>query len=157
MRRIVVVVVLAVVACTPVPPAPPAPRGAMEISAPFNVSWNTAVDVLADRNVAIKTIDRSSGLIVAEPVAVDPNNAGGLADCGKSAEGFTMMPTHATWNLVVRGDTTRSTAKATVRFVRVGVSRAFLNTSTVSEECSSLGRWETDFEAALKVRAERKQ
>ena len=145
-----------VTACIPTPPEPPAPRTAMDVNAPFAKTWEAAIDVFAERNISIKTLDRASGLIVAEPVKV---GAGGteFADCGTDAMQVRQYPTDATWNLVVRGDSTKSTVRANVRFIRIGMSRAALSTATVTEECSTRGVWETDFETRLKVTAEAKK
>lgn len=128
----------------------------MTVNAPFAKTWEAAVDVFAERNISIKTLDRASGLIVAEAVKVGSRNSN-LADCGKDAMGIAQYPTDATWNLLIRGDSLRSTVKANVRFIRVGMSRAALSTETVTEECSTRGVWETEFEQQLKVSAEAKK
>ena len=145
-----------VVGCVPVAPAPPAPRTAMAVSQSVAKTWEAAIDVFAERNIPIKTLDRSSGLVVAEPMKVGTADAS-LADCGKDAMGIVQYPTDATWNLLVRGDSAQSTIKATVRFIRVGMSRAALSTQTVSEECSTRGTWETQFEQQVKAAAEAKK
>ena len=127
--KLVALAILAsmVIACVPIPPEPPAPRTAMDVNASFAKTWEAAIDVFAERNISIKTLDRASGLIVAEPVKV---GAGGneFADCGTDAMQVRQYPTDATWNLVVRGDSIKSTVRANVRFIRVGMSRAALRT-----------------------------
>src|SRR5690242_4566928 len=109
MRRSVVALVL-LAACQMTPPAPPAPRSGMEVSASFGKTWSAVIDVFAERNIPIKTIDRASGLVVAEPQGV-PTRTDGLADCG-TIIGRPIYPDHATWNVLVRGDSARSTVKA---------------------------------------------
>lgn len=132
----------------PAPPAPPTPRDAMAVGAGFGRTWDSAIDVFAERNIAIRTIDRASGLIVAEPMKV---GSGAYADCGRTMWDVEIPPTDATWNLLVRGDSTRSTVKATVRFA--STSPAY-GTSVV---CSSRGTWETSLEERIKASAEGKK
>jgi hypothetical protein len=51
-------------ACTPSAPAvAPTPSS---IDAGFNQAWNAVIDVLAEDNVPVKTLDKSSGFVVAE-------------------------------------------------------------------------------------------
>lgn len=132
----------------------------MEVRASFAKTWEAAVDVFAERNIPIKTVDRASGLIVAEVQAVSVKDSVGLADCGSNALGIKLWPDVATWNLLVRGDSTRATVKANVRFVMVtGSTRGLFGTEqqgTVTD-CSTLGKWETDFETQLKAAAEKKK
>ena len=152
-RVIVLPAILA--ACTPTPPAPPAVRNGTTVQASFGKTWESVIDVFGERNISIKTLDRASGLIAAEPMTVGTKDET-LADCGKDWAGTVMYPTNATWNVLVRGDSTRSTIKANVRFIRVGSARGFGNTNQVTEDCSTRGAWETAFEAQIKERAEKK-
>lgn len=127
------------------PPGPPIVRTATEVAAPVDRTWEAAVEVFANENIPIKTLDRSSGLIVAETQPVARQD--GLADCG-TAFGTPLSPDAATWNLLVRGDSLRSTVKATVRFThRLGAA---------DEECGTRGVWETALERKLKAAAEAK-
>lgn len=147
-----------VAACFPVPAAPPVPRTAMAVAAPFAQTWEAAIDALAERNIQIKTVDRASGLIVAEPQPVSSDNAEQLADCGLTAGQMIKLPTAATWNLLVRGDSVRSTVKANARFVYLSSSRGLMTSAQnqTPEECSTKGVWETELESQLKKAAEAK-
>jgi hypothetical protein len=146
------VVAAAFVACV-TPPAPPAPRSGTEVNASFGKTWDAAIDLFAERTIQIKTLDRSSGLIIAEPQSVGSDGAS-LADCGSSM-GVPLVATSATWNLLVRGDSAHTTAKATVRFVRFGTFG--ISTTQETRECSTKGTWETAFERDVKARAEAKK
>jgi hypothetical protein len=143
-------------ACNAVP-SPPAPRSGTSVQASFGKTWDATIDQFAERNIQIKTLDRASGLIVAEPQHVAEGQTD-LADCGKFF-GVALNPTDATWNVLVRGDSTRASVKATVRFVHVGEAGSVLATRTKSDvlECSSKGTWETSLETTIKERAEAKK
>jgi hypothetical protein len=139
-----------------VPPAPQlAPRTATTVAAPFGKTWTAVVDVFADKNVGIRTIDRSSGLIVADPVTVSEegrNSPHSLADCGSTTFASVQtynQPTSAIYNVRVRGDSTSSTVLVTLRYV------GHKGTSTDVIDCASKGTWESAFETAAKVKAEK--
>lgn len=146
-----VAILVASAACAPVPPAPPQPRAAVSVSAPFARTWESAVDVFAERNIPIRTLDRASGLIVAEPQKVSRTDAPMLADCGSSPMGIPFNASDATWNLLVRGDSLRSTVRATVRFV---AASSGMGAATV--DCSTKGVWESQLEERVKASAETK-
>jgi hypothetical protein len=67
--------------------------------------------------------------------------------------GRKLYPTSATFNVLVRGDSSKSTVRVTARWVRTGMARG-LSTETVSEECGSTGVWESEFEGGIKTAAE---
>jgi hypothetical protein len=114
------------------------------------------IDAFAAKNIGIRTIDRSSGLLVADPVSAPPWNRddrdtpSDLADCGRDhVGGFGMHfvpPARGYYNVLVRGDSTKSTVLVTVRWIA-----AFTNI-----DCTSSGVWEGQFESAVKARAERR-
>jgi hypothetical protein len=116
------------------------------VGASFAATWEATVDLFAEQNIQIKTIDRSSGILVAERASIGATTQK-LADCGTDM-GIDLRPTSVTYNVLVRGDSSAAT-------VRVGMGRG-LRTDTVSEECGSTGLWETDFERDVKTRAEAK-
>lgn len=156
MRCLAVLGVATLTACGQyVPPAPAAPRSGTTVSASFGKTWDATVDVFAERNIQIKTIDRASGFIAAEPQSLTTIAADSLADCGHSSTGGSLQDRmarseSATWNVLVRGDSTKATVKATVRFAFV----SGLNGQTY--QCSSTGRWEAALEQRVKSSAEAK-
>jgi hypothetical protein len=142
---------LVVVGCTQ-PPAPPTPRTAQtQVQASFSKTWNAVIDDFAANNIPIHTIDRSSGIIATDLLNVGPGMSD-VADCG-SDMGIHLTPTQVSYNVLVRGDTTSSSVRVTVRWVRVGPARG-LSTATVSEDCSTKQVWEQRFETRVKAAAE---
>lgn len=140
--------VAGVVGCLPVPPAPPAPHAPMAVQASFGRTWDATIDVFAERNIPIKNVDRASGLIVAENQKVGQGGQE-FADCGSSPMAIPFLPTDAAWNILVRGDSTQSTVRASVRFLAITTG-----TGATTVECSSKGVWETQLEQRIKTSAE---
>lgn len=133
-------------ACAPTPPAPPAPRSATTVAASFGKTWDAVLSAFAARSIPIKTVDRSSGLVVAEDQQLR-SRIDSLADCGKEAMGIARAPSRAGWSVLVRGDSTGSTVQATIRFsASPGI--------TSGVDCSSTGKWETELERQIKAAAE---
>jgi hypothetical protein len=141
MRRITLAtLVLALLAgCTPPAPAPPRPLS--PVAAPFATTWNALVDVFAERNIPIKTIDRSSGLLIAELASVPLSMEGKYFSCGTLAA-LLSDPITAAYNITVRGDSTTSQIRAAVSW-RKG-----------SKDCPSKGVFEDAIEGDVKARAE---
>jgi hypothetical protein len=141
-RPPVLAVAIAIAACTP--PVAVAPNPASPISAGFSKTWNAVIDVLAEDNVPVKTLDRSSGFVVAELATMSLDDlkkftsCGGMMDMLVHSEGFGV----ANYNILVRGDSTASTVKVTARFTHGdGV-------------CQSTNVFESGFQSAVKSRAE---
>jgi hypothetical protein len=65
------------------------------------------------------------------------------ADCGKSAMGIVRLPLSVKYNVVVRGDSARSTV----------LVRAFYRSDDESD-CSSKGLFESTTEESIKAKAE---
>jgi hypothetical protein len=103
------------------------------------------MDEFADRNIPIGTIERASGLIATELLTIS-YDARSEADCG-TLNGRQVYPTHAIYNVLIRGDSSRGTVKATMRWVRVNKSE--------SVTCSTTHQWEARLEDRVKQRAER--
>lgn len=138
-------------------PATPAPRTATPVAASFAVTWDALIDVFAERHIQIRAVDRASGVLVAEPQLIRDSSAS-AADCGRGRF-LTLTPkaTDAVWNVLVRGDSSASTVKATVRFSRV--DRESIGTSAHTEadattDCQSRGLWEAVLEKSVKSSAE---
>lgn len=127
----------------------------MDVNASFGRTWDALIDEFAKNNIPIKTIDRSSGLIATDALKVGASLAG-AAECGKDAVAGLVYATDATYNALVRGDSSRSTLRITVRWTRVGKSRILASTNIVNEECSTKATWETSLEQLIKQAAEAK-
>lgn len=135
------------------PPAAPTPREATPVAASAGRTWEAVIELFADRNIPIRTIERASGLIVTDQLSVGREGIE-WADCGETRwaqgdkkETSDLPPTHATYNVLVRGDSARSTVKATVRW-----SHALGLATDVG--CTSSHVWEDTFERTIKESAE---
>lgn len=107
-----------------------------------NVVWERLIQHLSSANIPIKTIDRDSGIVYAEPVGVDFTN---YADCGASFP--VILSRTAAINVFVkplRADRTQATVNATFTARRYAGS---LPPSFVS--CTSRGGFEKDILDAL--------
>lgn len=136
----------AAVACQPTPPPPPAPVQSATVAASFGKTWDAAIDVFTQNNIPIRNMERASGLLVAEPTDVR-SGAGAYADCGGDGIGGRRVPTHAFYNVVVRGDSSTSTVRVSARWtLNLG------NLSTI--ECATKATFESGMEATIKARAE---
>lgn len=101
------------------------------------------VDLFAARNIPIRTMERASGFVATRPLLVDLADGERWADCG-TALGKSLGARQAEYNVLVRGDSTSATVRATVLWERPGSPAG----------CVTRGVWESDFEAAVKARAE---
>jgi hypothetical protein len=124
------------------PPPPPAPREAAPVSASAGQTWDAAIAVFAARSIPIRTIERASGLIVTDNLSLGPE-AKDWAVCSGAGPG----PNRGTYNVLVRGDSTSSIVKATVRW-SVHVAQA------ADIECASTHEWERGFEDQIRQQAE---
>jgi hypothetical protein len=157
------VVPLTLACAPPQPPAPAVQREGTEVPAAFARSWDAVIEEFAARNISIATIERASGFIAAErvrvPYDVEYLNAGHpFADCGRDMMKRYNLPTDATYNVLVRpigADSARSRVKVTARFVMVSTSRGTMLTPATAStaDCSTKGRWETEFEERILARA----
>src|SRR5215475_14034464 len=100
------VVALCAACVTYTPPPPPTPREATQVNASLGQTWDAVIDEFADRNIPIRTIERASGLVATEQLTVPPS-ASGDADCGHFDSYPTRRPTHAIYNVLVRGDSAK--------------------------------------------------
>lgn len=138
-----------------VPPAAPSAHQATAVAASFGRTWDAVIDDFAANNIPIRTVERASGFISAEPVRVPLTTRNGYArtpdpnaDCGSTTILGYAQPTEATYNVLVRGDSAAATVRATVRWRRAPGGEA----PTV--DCTTRGAWEQAFEATVKRRAE---
>jgi hypothetical protein len=165
MKQLVYAAVLTLVgACAhPIPPGAPVEREIASVDASFGRTWDAVIDQFAAENIPIRTIERASGFIATETQSVPlppydqwkaPNP---LADCGRDANRLYTPPSEVVYNVVVRGDSTRSTVHVTARWMASGGPRPLFAAPAVRSdrvECSSRGRWEYDFEQDVKARAQ---
>lgn len=155
--RLASLALLALAACQSYrAPAPPVAREPTIVNAPFGRTWDATVDHFAAANIAIRTMDRASGFIAAEPVRVpEPGSAAAarrLAECygGDLLTGYA-YPVSAAYNIVVRPaapDSSRTSVRVTARWIS---SRA---ADGHPAECNTRGVWESELEARIKARAE---
>ena len=145
MRALVAVLLLGTACGGYRPPEAPEPRDATPVNASVARAWDAVVDQFATRNIPIQTIDRASGLIVTDQLAVGREGRS-WADCGK-AHGRAYRPNAASYNVLVRGDSSAATVKATVRW-----TLADLEGNSV--QCVTTHAWEREFEALVKEQAE---
>ncbi|MBA3260620.1 MAG: hypothetical protein H0T68_14280 [Gemmatimonadales bacterium] len=107
------------------------------------------IDLFAARNIPIRTIERVSGLIASDLLAIGLDGKE-WASCGTFA-GDTIAPNWAIYNVLVRGDSASATVRTTVRWTYV------YEKENRSRECSSSYKWERDLEVEVKERAEQRQ
>lgn len=130
-------------ACATLPPPAPT-RPDTEINASFGKTWDAVVDYFARSSIPVKTIDRSSGLIAAETTRLAGDN-GPYATCANELRYF--APEGASFNALIRGDSTRSTVRVTATWLSSGGG-------AVGIQCQTTDLWEKNFEAAIKAKAE---
>jgi hypothetical protein len=138
------------------PPEPPSPRDATQVNASMGRTWDAVVDLFAAKTIPIRTIERVSGIIVTERLSVRHEDGLAWADCGK-VSGFGrsdhISPNYGTYNVLVRGDSSRSSVKTTVRWVHIQPRDLDLEGGGVTE-CSTKHVWERALETEIKARAE---
>jgi hypothetical protein len=108
-------------------------------------TWDAVIDLFATRNIPIRTIERASGIIATEGLRVEPEDGAKWADCGQYGN-FQYRPTTAIYNVLVRGDSTSSTVRTTVRWSYI--------TLKVNFDCTSSHEWERGLEQDVRTRAE---
>jgi len=146
MKRPRLAVVALLAACSTYKyPAPPSPRDATIVNASMGRTWDAVIDLFAARNIPIRTIDRVSGIITTEQLTVGPEGRE-YGDCGKNGR-IRYRPNRASYNVLVRGDSTGSRVKVTVRWI-------FLTSKFDTFECSTQHVWEQAFESDVKSAAE---
>jgi uncharacterized lipoprotein len=147
-RRLVLAMLPLAAACVPSYRGAPAtpPRSITDVQSSFGRAWDATIDVFGERNIPIKQLERASGFISTDPIALtreDQRAARGWASCSHG-----VAPDEAVYNVIVRGDSTQSTVKVTVKWQR---SRS----RQLSEPCTSNRTWELCAEDDIKARAER--
>lgn len=129
------------------------PRRPAEVHASFERAWRGAIDAFAEANIAIETLDKASGLLVPRDVVYVgalADSATKYADCGtlypeEPRYLRRLRPSSARFNVVVRGDSSRSDVLVRAFFQTVG--------QTYSGPCVSRGVFEQMMESAIATRA----
>lgn len=144
MKRLAVFALI-LAACAPARgPDAPVSVEPTPVNASFGRTWDTVIDLFAEDNIAISTLDRASGFIVAErALATKADSA--FADCGFAIMNQRFTPGSAKYNIVVRGDSGKSTVRTNVRWTE-SPSGAY--------PCHTTGKWERMVQERIKTRAE---
>ena len=129
------------------PPAPPVPSSEVPIRASFGRAWEAVIDLFSEQNISIVTIERASGIVVAEPGRLDVpwETAFSYADCGRLGRAV-FAPTRVGYNVRVKGDSTRSTVRINAVFRSLDPESA--------KECTTRNVWESKISALIKTKAE---
>ena len=137
-------------ACATAPKTAP-PRAGTSVSSSVGRTWDTAIQSLAERQIAIGSMDRVSGFMATAPVIVE-HDARQLADCGINRAGTigSVPATDAIYNVSVRGDSSAAVVRVTAQYS----ARVQHETSVDRVMCASRGLFEDQLEAAIKTRAE---
>jgi hypothetical protein len=138
-------------------PGAPTPSMGIEIPASFGSTWEAVVDLFTEQNVGVRTLDLSSGLVVAEKSLVVPRMRSPMrratpeseaamstlrwADCGQRY-GNPIFPTIVSYSVVVRGDSVRA-------FVRANAEWRNSEAGAV-RPCVTRGVWESNFEKQVR-------
>ena len=99
--RYLVIGLAAFTACVQPPTYHPLPEPA-NIPESYDKTWASVIDLFAAFSIPIRTIEKASGLIMAEVLRVNPRIGQRYADCGALAV------KRATYNVRVTGDSTAS-------------------------------------------------
>ena len=136
-------------------------RDAVEVTSSFGRAWDAVIDVFAEANKPIRTMERASGFIAAElatiPVYTSAQRtfAHSLADCGYRGRLSTYRRRRSTTSWY--GVTARTPRfKLTVRYLsQNGATTTAPATATgTTVDCSTLGVLENMRESEIKARAE---
>ena len=137
-----------------VAPAPAPQRTPASTVATFDQAWDAVIDVFAQRNIPIATIDRSSGLIAATSHGLASTDAIAWADCGIWKELWTgsvpIIANRAEFNVLVRRQTGGASVRVTARWVAEAP-----NPAGATVTCQSRNVWEPGLEASIKSVAEK--
>jgi len=118
------------------------------VAASFAKTWDAVIDVFAERNIPLRTLDRSSGF-----AATDELGADGSARLGRLRIGCNSWrrgPRHAIWNVRLKGDSAAALILVTARW---WIFRG-KGTNGTRIDCVTTGAWERDAESAIRDRAQ---
>jgi len=152
----VVTSVLVAAACNSYnPPTSVAPKTVLPVAASFDRTWEATIDVMAEQNLPIQSLEKASGLIATAPLTVSRDRGREWADCGSLRVWNTKYaPRAAVFNVLVRGDSVESRVQINIRFV---TEVEYKSTGTRgSADCISSGVFEKELAAAIRARVESK-
>lgn len=140
MKKFVIAVTLAagLSACVTAPAVIPI-ENSRAIPLSKNEVWSNLVEYFATSNIAIKTIEKDSGIIYAERMFARGNDLTGYADCGAAALAAPIGGA-ADLNVFVRETATGVNATVNARYRQSRMSA--WDGSVGSTECASLGTLE---------------
>lgn len=175
MKLLIPTSLVMVMSCSPKAPPPPpgpTPRQATAVPAPFARTWDAVISHFAASSIPIKVIDRSSGLIVTEVMSVGPRDAADWSWCAWESDYWhkkalaragqepkvneSWVPVgadQASYNVLVKGDSTASSVRVTVRWTYVDIFEPRERQQRV--ECQSRDVYERDLEKLISERAAR--
>ena len=133
-------------ACTWQPPETYPTPAAVSIPASFGRVWDAVIDHFAEHNVPIKTIERASGIIATDAMAVPLSLSTQYADCGSDALIGPYTADLASYSIRVQGDSSSSTVRVTMSISSRGPAGT----------CSSKGQYEKDLIADIQSRTTRR-
>jgi hypothetical protein len=146
MKRLALALAVMLTSCTSYkPPEPPSPRDGTRVNASMGRTWDAVIDLFAERNIPIRTIERVSGIIATDRLSVGSEGRE-YADCGKLNR-IRLRPEMANYNVLVRGDSTSSTVKVTVLWT-------YLTDKGKNIDCSTTHVWEMGLEEKVKSYAQ---
>jgi hypothetical protein len=115
------------------------------VNASFDRTWAAVVDWFGQSSIPIKSMDRSSGLIRAEETGLDTRNRP-YATCNQTGIAI-VPPQRAILDVLVKGDSSRSSVVVTTHWIGY-------NSKGQRLSCVTTGKWEQEFESAVKDQAE---
>ena len=172
-HRVSVVGLVALAACGPTgyvrPFVQPLTRPATQVAAPFDSTWSAVIGIFAAKSIGIRTIEKASGIIVAELATVGfenrmtvldslgnarteqgvPVTVPMYADCGLNyvaGRRVDLNPTDASFTVFVTPSAAGSALRVTMRYRTVFTGA--LNAAQTAE-CQSTGRWESELEELI--------
>jgi hypothetical protein len=117
----------------------------MPIRASFGRTWDAAVEYFAQKNEAIRVMERASGFIATEKLSLRDDYDDTYVDCGTEGQ-LRLEPTHVMYNVLVRGDSGGSTLRVTARWELFRLKNPV--------ECATRYRLEQDIEGQIRAAAE---
>lgn len=131
------------------PPEPAPPDVATFVSAGFDLTWTAALDHFAIIGVPIASVDRGSGRIVTETVAVGASDAGEFADCGSVSGGDgadASLATAVVYDVVVQDEGSSSMVLVTASWEAGDPHAPF--------PCQTKRVWEDEAQESIRLAAE---